>query len=460
MYILLGKPMGLIGGQTEFWFNVARLPVLFVAVFAVVFWLRQVFSGNNKLQTIALLLIVFGGGISWLVWPLTAARNWPFAYFPDISKAEWTFILTGYNAPHYLLGFAQQAALFASMIRWDKSPGEKRWAAIALVMFLMLGLTYVYNVVIVLAVLGTYLLLSQLRTGRFSKRQWMIYLLFLLVGLLLVFAYLLANTDPVWREYISSSVNDAGPPPPLGVLIGLGIPGALALAGLRNWLKSGQTLIVPVWIVVNVALMYFPQVGHGGRFAMGFIIPVGTLAAFGLEKSVIPFLLKSQRFSNYCADHSREEVVEVIRRMTLIVSAPSSLMVFLLMIQSVTIRRDLPNYMPISEREAAAWLAEQTTEEDLVLSYYPVSNYLPAVGNTHVFAGQFFLTPDFDYRLELVEQYLNENTADSWRRKLIRDWGITHVYVGRYEKEVMVGNITPEGKAIYKNGDITIYKVD
>lgn len=457
LYILLGKLMGIFGGTPEFWFHAARLPAVLAVMYALFLWLREIFPGRADLQRSSLVLILFAGGVSWLVWPLTARWNVPFSYFPDISKPEWSFLLIAYNAPHYLLGLALEVALFMAVLRWARSPWEGRWVVVATMLLVLLGVTYVYNLAVALAIIGVYFLVDPLTRGNNLRRQWLVFGLFLFPALLLLYTYVWASSDPVWAEYTGSSVNHTDPPPPLGLAIGLGIPGVLAAIGSWRWVRSNGNLLVPTWLVVNLILMYVPGVGHAGRFALGLIVPIGTLAAVGLEDVFLPWL-RQRRFSSSFSPRMRATNGSM-RRITILFSLPSALMIVLLMVQSVAVRRDFPNYMPLSERAAASWLAEHTTEEDLILAYYPMGNYLPVVANSRVFLGQFFLTPRFETRLEQVEKYWDENTSDAWRRALIREWGVTYVYAGKYEREIMVGSVEPEGDIVYREGDVAIYRV-
>ena len=134
-------------------------------------------------------------------------------------------------------------------------------------------------------------------------------------------------------------------------------------------------------------------------------------------------------------------------------------MVSLFSMQYVVLNRDYPIYLPTTELEAAAWLANNSDDNDLILSDYPIGNYLPSIDNTRVFFGQFFLTLHFDEKEQQVLRFWDAQTPDSWREEFIREWNITHVYQGQFEKDLINGEINIPGQIIYQTENVTIYDV-
>jgi hypothetical protein len=58
-----------------------------------------------------------------------------------------------------------------------------------------------------------------------------------------------------------------------------------------------------------------------------------------------------------------------------------------------------------------------------------------------------------------VEQFWDEGMAESWRESFLEEWGITYIYEGRYEQEIMQGNVRPPGEIVYEANGVRIYRV-
>ena len=68
------------------------------------------------------------------------------------------------------------------------------------------------------------------------------------------------------------------------------------------------------------------------------------------------------------------------------------------------------------------WLAEITTDEDLLLAEFPMCNFLPRYGKGRVFNGHFDLTVDMEGKSELVETF--------WQQKLPTNGGRISLTIG------------------------------
>jgi hypothetical protein len=458
LYLAAGKLIGPFSQAFIFWFNVLRTLAFLATLICLLLWVKQVLPANGRARLTAWLLIVFGGGLSWIIWPATASLAVPFTYFPDISMPEFTTLLISINPPHYMLGLALEVLLFACVLRMSQNGSNVKWAIAGTMAALGLGLVYVYHSAVVGAVIGVYLLALAWQQGKIPWRSWLYggIILAPLVPLLFYYGYWV-NRDPAWATYVNSGLNEITPPPLLGLVIGFGLMGVLAVIGLRRWLETGQTLLVPIWLLVNLILMYVPVVQYSGRFTLGLIVPVGTLAAYGLEEVLLPWLRQRPFYQRF--GRLTPTPYETLRRVFLLFTIPAALMMILSLTQNVALIRDFPNYLPAGELKAAQWLAENSGPQDVVLAYYPISNYLPSIADSRVFAGQFFLTLDFDNKTSQVERFWDVDTADSWRDSFLQEWDITYIYQGRYEQQIMKGDVQPPGEMVYQAEGVTIYQV-
>ena len=458
LYMVVGKLIRPFSQNYVLWFNIMRAGGLLMTLWAFLFWLRQVLPGKPRQQLTGWFLMAFGGGLGWLLWPLTTPLAVSTNYFPDVNMPEWTTMLVSLNPPHYIIGMGLEVILFGCVLKMHRQQSW-RWAAIAAIVATALGLIYVYQTAVVGLVIGTYLLAIAWRERRIPWGDWWRGALILLPLLPLLFYYgYWVNQDTTFATYAASEINNIPPPPILGAILGYGLLGILAAIGGRRWLGDGHNWLPLIWIGGNLLVMYMPIVQYSGRFALGLIVPVATLAAYGLEEVFLPWL----RETNFYGRFSRLTPTPFasLRRMILLLAMPSALMVALFPLKNVTLQEDFPYYMPVSEREAAVWLAEHTGGDDVVMAYYPVGNYLPSLSSTRVFMGQFFLTLNFDQKADMVEQFWDADTSDEWREAFIEEWQITHIYLGAYERQLMQEeDIVPPGEAVYEQGGVMIYEV-
>ena len=457
LYIILGKivPDGL---GYAMWANVFRVFALLLTLLMFGIWVRQIFPNMPTKQWVAWLLLVFGGGLGWLLFPLANLLGFTdsASLFPDITDSGWGVGLIGANAPHYMLGLFLETLFFWSFWRVTKSESWK-WVWATAFIGLVVGLVYVYNITVIFAVVVLHLL------WRFWEERHISWstsfkaglILAPLLPLLFYYGYWI-NRDPVWARYVVSSHNHIPPPPWYALIWGAGFVGILAAIGVHHWWKTKQNPLLIFWIVGNLLVMYVPFVQYSGRFILGLWVPLATLAAFSLEEVVLPWLSQKAWYDNF--RRLTPTPYESLRRIILILTVPSGFLVAFFFIKNISIQPDFPFYMPKNEIQAMKWLSKRTNPEtDLIFAYYPVGNYFPQLSDTRVFMGQFFLTVDYEKKLSQVKQFWQANTPNSWRQALVKKWHITYIYQGMYENALYQGNITPPGRLVYDQVGVKIY---
>jgi hypothetical protein len=334
-----------------------------------------------------------------------------------------------------------------------------RWALAATAVALILGLVYVYHLAVTAVVIGLYLLLLTWQNRRIPWQHWFQGAMIVVPLLPLLFYYgYWVNRDEAWATYVGSDLNNIPPPPLLGILFGFGLIAILAIIGGWHWSQQKRDWLLPAWAIGNLLVMYLTIVQYSGRFTMGLIIPVATLAAFGLEEVALPRLKMTGFYGRF--SRLTPTPYDTLRRVVLIFSAPSALMVVLFLIKNSTVQTDFPYYMARDEKMAMTWLVDNTTEQDLVLAYYPVGNYLPILGDVRVFMGHFGFTLNFSEKADQVEQFWDASTSAAWRQAFIEQWQITHIYQGQYERQIMQEEVKPPGEVVYDQGGEIIYEVN
>ncbi len=453
-YMLIGRIMAALNISMTAGFHLFRIGGSLFTLFVIYYWVRTIFSAERRIQLTAWLLTVFGSGLGWLVVILFGA---PYKSTPDLGFAEWSVILSMLGTAHFAIAFGLQTLFFLFIWQMTQKDSGHLQAVLVGVVAVLLGLFYSFNLVVISLTLGVYVLLKSWQAHGILWNDWFNAIIVALFELPLVFYYAVwIPKDPVWKA-VQVTNNIVLPPSPLFVLLGLGLLAPLAALGAYQWLKQKRNSLPVVWGVVNLLAIYLPF-PYSARFMMGLAVPVGSLAGFGLETVLLP-RLQNKNISTWLKKASATPHA-TLRRVILILTIPSTLLIVLTLSQVALIYSDYPLlYFSESEIQAAEWLAENTSADALILTGYAMGNYFPRVGNAKVFTGQPFLTVNLEEKSALLTQFWQKETTNAWRENLIKEWRITHVYYGFLEGKIANGNITPPGKIVYQTGDIIIYDV-
>ncbi|MCB8986957.1 MAG: hypothetical protein H6661_04320 [Ardenticatenaceae bacterium] len=415
-------------------------------------WVRAVLPERPRWQATAWFIIVFAGGFGWL---LAILADTPFKQIPELGLGEWGLMMPLLGTPHFALGLGL-TILFMSGVVLAVRTGKVRWWVGTAVIGLLLGLTYSFQIPVLYAVIGVYLLVLAWQQRAVPWRLVLTAGLALAPTLPLLFYYgFWATRDELWA-FLQVQHNVIPSPSPLALLLSWGLIAPLAVAGGWCWLRDQRDPFVLVWAIVQVGMLYVP-VPYAGRFLLAVVVPVGTLAAYGLEEVVLPWLWHHGR-DNFWQRLSANPYAS-LRRLILIFTLPSTLLVVLFLTQVATVRPDYPLFIPEADAQAVSWLANQTTADDLVLAAYPVGNYLPGRAAARVFAGQYFLTLNMEEKLADVATFWQTETTADWRERFLAEWGITLVYAGTYEQMLGATAVTPPGRLVYDQDGVKIYDV-
>ena len=126
-YILAGKVLGIFNANNFLWFNLLRVAALIFTMGAFLVWVRRIFPGRVTTQRVAWLFLTLGGGLGWLLWPLTASWASATSYFPDLSRPEWTTLFTQLGLAKVWLDRCQEklAAIHAAASSQYGQPGQQ-----------------------------------------------------------------------------------------------------------------------------------------------------------------------------------------------------------------------------------------------------------------------------------------------------------------------------------------------
>jgi hypothetical protein len=451
LYIGLGYLISLFGGEPLYWFHGFRLLCGILTIIALYYWVRLIFPENGKIQKTALILLSFGSGIGWILTPIIPVDS---LLLTDINIPEWGLATALMSSPHFILGIGLEVLLVGILIRNEEVETSKTLILLGVLSAIGIGLAYPFHIPTLGLITSVYLVWIAISEKRIDWKHWLTTILILTPFLLYLLYYgITALTDPLWEtSHVQNNLIE--PPPPLGLVIGSGLLGVFAVLGIKTWFRQNRTPLIPIWAAVNALIIYLP-IPFSGRFVLGLIIPIATMAAFSLEEVILPSLRETGFFLRF--SKLTPTPLETLRRVFIILTLPTTLLISLWLIRNSITTKDFPLYFPTDEILAVEWLGENGNEEDVVLAYYPMGNYMPRDITGKVFLGHLNLTIDLNNKIEAIEKFWDVGTSQEWRENFLEAWDITMIYQGKYEKLLSEDVVIPPGKVVYKNDTVTIY---
>jgi hypothetical protein len=445
-YILTGKLSSILGGSSLLWYQILRISAVIFVVWSLTNLLEVTFPDSPDLQCKAIKFLLLSSGFGWLVLIISGTTS---QFTPDLTTPEWNLVTSFLSAPHFLLGIGFQGLVIKSAISITHS--NHRTNLIQL--FLSgLGLGLVYPFLIPVNGL-IFCLLIILKIIQAKKIQWS--LIFSLgagsIPMLLFLAYygIFLPQDPIYQQSLLNN-NLIPPPIPLGLIAGFGLLFIFAMAGLPQWIKLRQPVIIPLWIVANLINLYLPF-SFSGRFILAFFVPVTVMAVFGMKEVVLPIIQTDKN-----QDGKRSPFYAKI---FFILMVPSNIFILIFAFQAAQNTPDFPYYYIEDEKRALEWLAQNSTGEDVLLADYPISSLAPRYFPGRVFLGHLNLTINLEEKRDMLIEYWDPETTAKQRDAFLNRWGISLIYQGRYENALTQEIVSPPGTIIYQENEITIYAV-
>jgi hypothetical protein len=414
------------------------------------------FTAWRPVRRIAFLLIVFSGGLGWLL-ILLGQVNWLGSMPIDLISPEAYAFLILYAFPH--LALARALLLLGLVVWWQKPEARIRNAVLAGLCWFGMGLLVPFYVAvagaIVLAGLAAEAIVAQKVDRRALVRA-------VVAGLIaaspLVYTFVIVTIDPIWKVWADQLVILS--PHPLHYVLGYALVGSLAVAGIiKTWKKHVIDPKLIGWLIVVPFLVYVPF-NSQRRLIESWQIPLAFCAAIGLVYVVLPAWGRS-RLVKRLTEHRRYTVHGLQSWLLVSILLLSATTYALMLIEQTTrmiVQVEL-GFRDGAELAALRWLDERVTYDDVILSAYNTGNFLPTVVGAKAFLGHGPETAYSDMKRELVKQFYDASTTDEWRSKFLQQWPITHVVVGPLEAKVgqfdprKVDYLTPE-----YDQDVLIYR--
>jgi hypothetical protein len=443
LWLILGQISRLTGLPPMFVSHLARLG--FAALFLVLlrrFLERSLREGGERL--IAAPLILFGGGLGWLVvrLPLPSPSWLPV----DRVMPESLIFSSFYLNTHWAAAICLMMFCFLSMIEKRDGAAALRSGLAAGTSGAALAFVHPYDVPVVLAASAAYAVWVFRAERALNIRFWLPYLSLTIGGA--VAAY--ANGR---RNAVASAIADSLAMPSghvMGYVFGYGAIFVLAVVGVWKAAqeRNGRLAFPIVWAVVTFALVYSP-VFFQRRLIFGVHIALGVLAAHGLFHFLSGRLFTPRRGSRIAAAAAVAAV--------LLLSFPSN---------AYVITRDMrkeghPSYIRKELRGGLAWMDRNLGAQDVVLSTGEAGMFVPPYTRAKVFFGHWCCTLNREAKKAQLERFWSDEASHEDRRLLLRHYGITWVLHAPFlsETDDFHPSVADYLKIEHSVGDVAIYRV-
>lgn len=454
LYVGLGKLASILGLPPMLPLSgmewVGRLAVL-LSVYAF----AATFSAGTRQRCLAVLLAFGSLGLgAWLV-PVRAgldavgahalAAVLPGTINPYLELNSFGVL---FSAPHLMLALAftvASAPLYLQALRHH----SWMWHLLLAADVAALSLVHPFNVPVLVSVLGTHALVTRRGSGLIAAAAAAFAATPMLIYNLLVF-----GADPFWSStYAAQNLMPSPAPWLLPIEFGLVLLAApLAWPIVRDWPSERRNLLL-LWLALGLIWMYVP-VSYQRRLAFGVQPALALLAAVGLV---------------HLDDHLRRARVGQIRRRLLndavaILAVGTSTLVYVSLLASAATNRPAEVYLwTRAEATAANWLAEHSTDQDVVLSSLAFGNRLAGAIDGRVVVGHAVATRDFAHKVDMVARFYAPDTSSTERARILSESGATFVAVGPTEQAMLgsAGNLWAERylEPVYRSDAVQLFRV-
>ena len=457
-YLLLGKLAVITTLAPIVIFHLARV-ICAALLLLVLYRFIAMFVASRAARRIAFLIIVFSGGLGWLL-ILIGQPNWLDSAPIDLISPEAFVFLTIYAFPHIAL--ARMLLLIGLMLMWSDDPRRGRRLLEAGVCWSLMGLLVPMDVGVADAVLGTSLVAEALLRRRIDWPQVRRAIVVMLITAPVpIYSFLVFKMDPILAVWFNQSILSS--PSPLHYVAAYLLMGVLAIIGLRqnphSEIRSPKLIS---WLIIIPILIYLP-VSFQRRLFESWQIPLCIFASIGLVYHVLPAWRRS-RLVRWLATHRRYSPRRLRQWAVAALLVISSLTYILLLSNHIVfmIAQQPPGFRAGGEIAALDWLNQYATDADVVLSSEYTGNFLPARVAARAFLGHGPETAYSEQKRALVAAFYTAATSGEARQAFLRDWPITYVFYGPLEKQLGQVDLTRLNNLalVYEQNGYQIYRVN
>lgn len=463
-HLLLGKFSALTRFSTPLVYHLARV-LCDALLLTVIYRFFAMFTAWRPVRRIAFLLILFSGGLGWLL-ILLGQTDWLGSAPLDLISPEAYNFLILYGFPHLALA---RTLLLLGLIFWWRIPSIQNpkpktqnlswlWAGLC---WLGMGLLVPFYVAVIGAIVIVGLLADAIVARRIDWRNvGRAALAGVIASVPLIYTFVMLAIDPIWQVWANQLVILS--PHPLHYVLGYALVGTLAIVGLaKTWKRRAIDAKLIGWLIAVPFLIYIPF-NSQRRLIESWQVPLVFSATVGLVYAVLPAWSRS-RLVKRLTQHRRYTVHGLRSWLLAGILIFSAITYALLLIEQtarIMARVEL-GFRDGAELAALRWLDERVTYDDVILSSYNTGNFLPVMVGARAFLGHGPETAYSDEKRQLVAEFYAADTSDEWRRQFLRQWPITYVFFGPLEEKV--GQFDPRPAdylaLVYDHDGYQIYRV-
>ncbi|MCP5094589.1 MAG: hypothetical protein GY943_03440, partial [Chloroflexi bacterium] len=436
------------------------------------------FTPNKQTRWTAYLLALFGSGLGWILFILRQTY-WLNAFPIDFKQPGAHIFFTAMTFPHITIGTAcilvsiwslKSLTINNQQSTINRQPLTSQFTIHNSLLIILLA--NVSNAILAIAypfltylIIGTAVLLWLSLTIPKRTILWqtgfkLAATMILPAPLFIYYAYVLQTND-IFRLWDIQAGTPSPPWPHYLVAFGP----YLLLAIIFWWKRPSQRpTYTTLWMwIILVALLLYAPLRPQRRFVQGIHVPLSILAAMSVQQVVIPTLTQTKIWQRIAAlpRYTTPKMVRLLLMIFLLVMSISNLYLWADVIRTAVIIQPDPLFRPVDEADAIDWLREASKETAVTIGSYQTGNYIASQTGMPVMLGHWAETAHIEEKTAVVAQFYANDTDDTWRQEIIKQYNINYVWFGSREKAL--GNFQPETKSyldsIYKNETITIYEV-
>ncbi|HYS04797.1 MAG TPA: hypothetical protein VEW47_06355 [Candidatus Dormibacteraeota bacterium] len=463
IYLVLGRLAGSTGWSLDFvhrlfgGFSIVSLVLVTYAFIATA--IRRV-----RYRRMALILACFSVGFVWvsrLVYRLIGIHTKTV----DSWLVETSLFHAMLVYPHFVFAAALMVGCLLGLLKAERA-GKFAPALIGGLCATILASSHTFEAVVLLPTAVAYVFLEWLVRERIpAPRRWLY--LAAIVGLplpvLLLNRWTLSR-EPMWGNVVDRL--DFFTPDPFRLALGLGASLLIVLLTFDGFLRPNRSAgerMAKAWLLVALAVAYFPKFNWRWHLINGAQIPLAILATQGLRRTVFLTMLRRRR-------RTAERWWPGFLRGWRGVRAASAAAIVLCCLGSVNLTLTYlyeatqvsgPTYLPKTEVAALEWMGREIPKDALVLSTYPTGNYIPRLSGQRVFIGEDKLTGDLEGRQSDLEGFFRPGWSDEQRMDLLRRFGVDYVFYGPEERKVGAYDLSRASflRPVHQEEDVQIFRV-
>lgn len=457
-WLALGKFMAMTNCSPRTLFLAWRVFGI-VAVLGAFAWLASIVLPTPLQRRVGLLMFAFGGGFAWALVALSKFGLVDVSAKLGLQNPAIDLITPLHpfgqmmKNPHFSLPHGTFLASIALYLLAERD-GRPRWYWAAGIASVTHGLMRPYDLISLFAVLPSFILVEAIRARAIDWRRTVLRAAPLICSApLLAYYVFIFSLHPVFKFWASQG---GQPPAPIWWhALAYGLAGVLCAYRICRFRTAPLTQpierFIALWIAIVFALFhsykFVPILPYSPQVAVPLATPMILLAAsvFRLPEAVP-------------AGNQRRKLLAAVAAFLVVNSLTTPLYV----VRAATDAASRPQSYALNEDfDAAAWLADQAAESNIILARFAPSGFLSQYVTARFVVGHWALTPNANAWRDRADQLIAGEMPPAAARDFLAEVRADYVY--------FTGDMTREKRArwdgaivglppVYENGRVTIYK--